>query len=466
MEHKTMTEVICDRSVDEKLDDLNVNFDTMQNLTDPNQIDAILEALGVIDPEEELTLNESYTLTDEELDTVTTGLAEIRNIEDDEIYEAAKTKAAEDHEFDPGFTGKAQIVNDPITGINMIRPVPEKGEESFDDLKEYFDNLELDGIKGADIPEYQWETDAATEEERRVMAEQKFLEATSKEFELPDIDGMGLMKTILRVRNGEKFKIYESLPDNIKTEVDNLLKEAGRPINPATREEVAKFIIDGMISDINLEKEFIDFQEALNKELNIPDISEFYSEAIKNQMEVELLNIADSIEAEAPEKAAQLRRVSQSFTDSYTYVRILDGLENNPKIRNRITKDNKNYKKFCGEVNYKMKDSKFIIKDCFLVAEVLAGILDPKYSEQDIANFVIAFAKTCDTLSADRVEDCAYIYYTIRNITDLSFIDQAGTEFSKQIINNIESTIDKIKEVEQRYLDMKAERPAKKSKRK
>jgi len=274
------------------------------------------------------------------------------------------------------------------------------------------------------------------------------------------------MKTILRVRNGEKFKIYESLPANIQAEVDNLLKEAGRPLNPATREEAAKFIIDGMISDINLEKEFIDFQEALNKELNIPEISEFYSEAIKNQMEVELLNIANSVEAEAPEKAAQLRRVSQSFTDSYTYTRILDGLENNPKIRNRITKDNKNYQKFCRDVNYKMKDSNFIIKDCFLMAEVLAGIIDPKYSEKDIANFVIAFAKTCDTMSADRVEDCAYIYYSIRNITDLAFIEQAGTEFSKQIINNIESTIDKIKEVEQRYLDMKAERPAKKSKKK
>ena len=99
------------------------------------------------------------------------------------------------------------------------------------------------------------------------------------------------------------------------------------------------------------------------------------------------------------------------------------------------------------------------------MVEVLAGKLDPKYTERDIANFVIAFAKTCDRLSADRIEDCAYIYYTIRNITDLAFIEQAGTEFSKQIINNIETTIDKIKEVEQHYLDMKTERPVKKSKK-
>lgn len=450
------TEVLEDEMVNEKLDDLNINYETMMSGNfDPDQL---LEILGVIEPE--AAISEEITLDD-----VVEAMGEVRNPEDDAIYEAAKIKAAEDHEFDPTDTGKAVIANDPITGVNTIRVQPQDGEESFEELKDYFDNLELDGIKGSDVPEYQWENDEATEEERRRLAEQKFLETASEEYELPDIEGMGLMKTIMRVRNGEKFEIYKSLPENIQAEVDKLLKEAGRPLTPVTKEEAAKFIIDGMISDINLEKEFIDFQEALNKELNIPEITEFYSEAIKAQMEEELLSIADSLQETEPEKAESLRRVSQSYTDSYTYARILDGLENNAKIRTRITKDFDRYKRFCEDINRKMKDSTFIIKDSFLMVEVLAGKLDPKYTERDIANFVIAFAKTCDRLSADRIEDCAYIYYTIRNITDLAFIEQAGTEFSKQIINNIETTIDKIKEVEQHYLDMKAERPAKKSKK-
>ena len=471
MENKTMTQVVCDETVNEKLDDLNINYETMMSGDfDPNQL---LEILGVVDHETEeanAACTSGYTnITpikeeDEYFEDVVEEAASQRNPEEDAIYEAAKEKAAADHEFDPNFIGKAQVVNDPITGINTIRPIPEDGE-SFDDLRKYFDDLEFQGIKGSEVEEYQWENDPMTEEERLKMAEQKFLEATTEEYELPDIEGMGLMKTILRVRNGEKFNIYESLPPNVQKEVDNLLKESGRPLTFSTREEVAKFIIDGMISDINLEKEFIDFQENLSKELNIPEITEFYSEAIKTQMEDELLKIADEVEKEDPDKAESLRRVSQAYTDSYTYTRILDGLENNSKIRNRITKDFDKYKRFCEDINRKMKDSQFIIKDTFLMAEVLAGKLDPKYTERDIANFVIAFAKTCDKLSADRIEDCAYIYYTIRNVTDLAFFDQAGTEFSKQIINNIETTIDRIKEVEQRYLDMKAERPAKKSKK-
>ena len=466
MKNKTMTQVLCDETVNEKLDDLNINYDTMMSGNfDPDQL---MEILGVLEHEEELTNNTQKATSGYanivDIDTAVDTMTEMRDPEEDAIYEAAKEKAAADHEFDPTFTGKAQIVNDPITGINTIRPIPEEGE-SFDDLKKYFDDLEFHGLKGSDVEEYQWENDPITEEERLKMAEQKFLEATTEEYELPDIDGMGLMKTILRVRNGEKFNIYESLPENVQKEVDTLLKQSGRPLTFSTREEVAKFIIDGMISDINLEKEFIDFQESLSKELNIPEITEFYSEAIKTQMEDELLKIADEVEKEDPKKAESLRKVSQAYTDSYTYARILDGLENNSKIRNRITKDFDRYKRFCEDINRKMKDSQFIIKDTFLMAEVLASKLNEKYTERDIANFVIAFAKTCDKLSADRIEDCAYIYYTIRNITDLAFFDQAGTDFSKQIINNIETTIDKIREVEQRYLDMKEECATKKSKK-
>lgn len=488
MKIEPITEVVRSEEINSKLEALggssvfenidNLDSETMSGLIDivsdimeeDSNNEEVMESISEMNIEETNTIPTRAKFTEEEEEEFQKLYSEFKTSEqfkkvdeDNKIFEEAVELAAKPHEDDFDKTGTGYLEYMPETGINVLHTVSEPDTDDTD----WLDNLEFGDIKGSDIaPVEDYELDPATEEERINKAYDNFLEETKASYDISDDNVMrDLLDIVVRAKNGEKFDYYDALPELFKKEIDKSIIQGGQTPNAETRKVAASFIIDGMVSDVNLQKELVDVQTAIEKEFeDMPDMPELWATSFKDQMEQVLPEMADKVRDTDPEKAAKIDAVVQSFKDSYTYQRIIDGVHNVPKIRNRITKDLDRYSRFVSDLNFRLAKSDFNFKDVNLMGVTLMKVLPDTYTDADIAKFIIAFVKTCDTLSLDRIEDVTYMYYTINNITRLAFAEESTGSFSKQIIKGVEDAIDEILSVEKERLANKPDIPQKKKK--
>jgi len=267
-----------------------------------------------------------------------------------------------------------------------------------------------------------------------------------KSYGLSDEDASKLFTIVTRFRAGEKFNIYHELPNMIQL----IVKELNGP-NMSTINSTAKNVLDHFIRDMYVDKEFVDLQKALQKELQIPSFSEMYNDNLKSNMEIELPKKADKLEESGfPDKANLLRKVSAAFIDSYSFITIKDALNNNELIRRKISKDLSRYKRIVNEFNLKYEDSKFKIKDIRLIEKTIPEVVkNYNISDDDIKKFIIIICKVCQPMSPNDVGEHTFMYYTIQNILLLKYLDLDISVFGAEILNNLLSTIKLMKEVDE-----------------
>ena len=283
-------------------------------------------------------------------------------------------------------------------------------------------------------------------------------------------DAMQLLNVLHRHANGERFSKFNALP----TSVQEMIKTAGAEMGVTSPEQLRFFtntMLDEFIQDAAFNKEIIDFEESIKKELNIPSLVDMHSEYIKDAMEKELLERADKLEADGKTiEADKLRKVSAAFTSSYTYDKLYYVMEHDRKVRSRLAKDVEKYRRFCDDFVYKYRDTQFNIHDIALCLPILQRKF-PHRTLNELTMFVNTMWKSMENLSLKDLESNIYAYYLIKNIMSLDYIeDSAKTGFTDTIMNNIEDVIDKIND----YVVAKAEydsevereRKAKKGKKK
>ncbi len=268
--------------------------------------------------------------------------------------------------------------------------------------------------------------------------------AENKEFgDLSDDDSKALFDIIMRYRKGEKFSIYNAFPDSIKSIANKIAYQMN-----GNKNSVAKMILEQFITDMQLDKAFIEFNDAIMKELKLPGLTEIYSDHRQEIMEVKLLESADKIESEYPEKAKLLREISAMYTETYK-MNILKNALSNRKNR-QFLKDIKNYEKVCRDFNIKYEKSRFKINNVLMLAPILNRKLPNIYTQEDIMKFVMLFCRECYLKDPNEVLDHVFMYYTIQNILMLDYVvdSDESTPFLKQLLSNICEVIDKIKELQ------------------
>ena len=263
--------------------------------------------------------------------------------------------------------------------------------------------------------------------------------------DLSDEDAMIMVNLLRKVKMGEDVSVYKEMPEKLKQLVRSLSPVKSAEAFRATAREM----LNQMISDINLDKEFVDFNTALAKELEMPDILSMYADHNREKLEKSLLETADKIQEEAPDKASTLREISKSFTDSYTFVRQKEML-NAPGI-NRILKKGTNVKRLnrlCDEFNYKYNNThnstSLIINDVKLVPQILERKIDEKYSYETILKFTALFLEICKNYNPNNLGEHAFMYYTVRDILNLDHVDPSLSEFNTLLVHNIEELMDLI----------------------
>ncbi len=263
--------------------------------------------------------------------------------------------------------------------------------------------------------------------------------------DMSDEDSEQLFEVMMRFKKGEKFNVYNALPEAIKRPINKMAMEEG---SNSSKNDIAKLVVGQFMSDLQIDKAFIEFNDAIQKELKLMNFTEMYSEHRLEVMEVKLLESADKIEAESPEKAEMLRDISRVFTDTYMMGTMKNAL-NNRKNRQFI-RDTSKYNKLCSNFNLKYENSKFKINNVML----LFGILDrklidhPEITNEDIMRFIMLFCKECDMKDSNNILDHTFMYYTIQNILMLDYVNntEESNDFTKQLLGNIVDVIMLIRE--------------------
>lgn len=263
---------------------------------------------------------------------------------------------------------------------------------------------------------------------------------------LSEEDTLALTNVIMRKMKGEKFSIYKELPQSVK----NIVRAMCGSNNITQLQACSEIVIDQFIGELKIEQEFIDFQDTLKKEMNIPDLMDMYGDYLKESMEVKLLEKAEELESTSPEKAQTLREISAAYSDSYTFARQLKVFYNNEKECRRLDKELKKYDRYCTDFNYKYKNSKFKINDIKLLAHTLDRLFKDEVSIVSIKKFVILLCRITRNMDSSNVVDHSFMYYSVKNILSLDYID-INSELYITLKNNIKQVIDLIekKEVEE-----------------
>lgn len=261
------------------------------------------------------------------------------------------------------------------------------------------------------------------------------------EMGISEEDAILLTKLITRRLNKEKFSIYKELPNSIK----NMVRSMCGSNNINQLQACSEIVLDQFISELKIEQEFIDFQETLKKEMDIPNLVDMYGEYLRESMEVKLIEKANQIQETDPEKAKILLEISAAYSDSYTFARQLKAFANNDKECRRLDKEIKKYDRYCTEFNYKYKDTKFKINDIKLVEPTLRRVFEDSIYNSYIKEFIILFCRICRNLDANNVVEHSFMYYTIKNILSLDYLDIHSDMYST-IKNNIEMVLKAIED--------------------
>lgn len=278
--------------------------------------------------------------------------------------------------------------------------------------------------------------------------EQQFSENIKKHMSgsmnMSDEDAAKVLDCILTFRKDPKANVYNMLPQSVKSVVSQIIVNNQLPVTE--RNNVAKMLIQEFISEAEQDNTFVDFEAALNRAMQIPSLTDLYSEHLAETVDKKLPAMADAIEETDPEKAKALRLIAERFDWSVSYDNIKEQYDNTTLIRKAARRDYDKWHKIAENLNFVIRESKFKMPDAVAVGSVLLRVLlgedDTDITEADIEKFLVVMYKSLMTYKEGKVENMAYIYYTLKNISMLSYTnEQAKGSFSAELISNIKTMI-------------------------
>lgn len=256
---------------------------------------------------------------------------------------------------------------------------------------------------------------------------------------LTDGEALELVGIIRRLKANEKFSVFSTLPEKMKNYIRKMAMENNIK-DQAQINSFARVFMEQFVAQAELDKAFIDYEEAIKKELNIPSVEYMYYEYTTADKMDKIKEKAKELEEIDPEKAAILNNVYASFESSYTYDRVIDMINNNRKVRSRLKADIVKYNRFCEDFIYKFKNSKFNIHDI----SMMRGVLTRKVkdlSSDEITMFCNCIWKSIEDVDITSVADSMYAYFIIKNILSLDHIGDGKTDFSEKMVENIHEVV-------------------------
>ena len=248
-----------------------------------------------------------------------------------------------------------------------------------------------------------------------------------------------------KITNG----LYNKLPGEFKAMISSQIGTFDISVANRAAKEFLELMIHEFKTDIQFNKEFVDFENALKNEINSMDFGQLYLDHTNEQME-KIDELIEKYKDTEPEKIAHLLEIKPPYEDATNFTTLKAKAREIHNLR-KYVKNEKRFYKECDNFNYKYKAHQkinFSNTDIKTIPLVLKRRLDSeKYSEEDIMKFVALFLRVTLNYSPDNIPEHVFMYYTIRNINLLDILNEESEKY-KEIISNIEDVINIIKEEE------------------
>lgn len=254
-------------------------------------------------------------------------------------------------------------------------------------------------------------------------------------------------------------RMYNKLTDEVKKDI----KKYSTYMH-ITPNEAAKTIFKAIFAHTAIKSNnAIDIDHLFLDALGMnPSTKDLYLDYIKQYMEQVEKYTVDSNAFDDLTKS-RLLSISESFKNAYTFKPMYEKFDTDSRTRKALRRDiqdKSRYTKYFNEFNYKNEKSLYKMSEAGQFGRALFDIVlhsteftldentDNLFGVDDVRKFLILFFKTCENLNANDLKDSAYMYYTMKNITELSNPEEAKTPFGGELISNIKELLIYIRDKE------------------
>lgn len=362
------------------------------------------------------------------------------------------------------------------------------GEESLEDVaKELVDTVDkvtsVEGLQEAMAAESKDENS----DDDREMTIEEFNDVPATELSVPDDvltsalmekydnvdtqDALKLIEVMNRYKSGEKFNVFEALPDSLKQAIAAEAMSVGA--DKATINFFAKSFINDLVNNTYLDKEIQDFNEELKEVLapmnNIAGtIMDEYSDEVYHKFTNNLEDKANEIQDTDPDKANELREVSKAFNDAISLKRVCDIIEKTPSLINKAYKNARdNWTSFRNEYDKKVS---LVSPSPRTIQYYETGLYNTKfskdYSPEYMRTIIVLVANTVlRAVEENTLTEHVYAYYASNAMYTIAFTAN-NSEVNNIVMNALNSIFEKIDEYMAPLLARNSKKNRKRNKKK
>lgn len=364
--------------------------------------------------------NKITPLTDEQIDMITEALAENASDQTTHLREIIAEGENDDKIIPYNTIGdKSNLVQ----GEAIIEIDPDTGEKKI-----ALDQSKLNSkvAKNIDLIDM---TDGSDDIKLAELNDENMKESL-KAMDMSDEEALAIITIIRKDMEGIEIK-YEELPKVVQQMVDSLKLAGAQTGTKRSTKTVVKDVIGFLRTQLQMDQELIEFQDVLKKEMKMPSLLSMYNEETDELMSTKIIELADKVEKESPEKAKLLRRISDSYEDAKNFTTITRVVKNQEKPAKKLQREIKRFNKYIREFNYKYNEinTKFTIDSLQIAEKVL--VRHTLCSPDKAKMFLILFCKLCMNMNPNDVADHTYMYYTLKTITTLDAYERDDEVYLK-----------------------------------
>lgn len=252
-----------------------------------------------------------------------------------------------------------------------------------------------------------------------------------------------------KLRKGEKFPVFNSLPPYFKTLFRKEAAMAG--INTHNRQAMnayAKMFIESFISDAKIDEAYNKFNNEMKEILQGKDLFESLLDDDLNKYTTKMNELIDKLSSEEgnEDKIDRVKKYMKAFEDAYDYDQLIQYLKDHPVDANRM-KDNGKYikraERFLDSYIYKLRDKGYEISEDMKQSMLrFAGAFGLTYSQA--ARFFVTLCLYSETyLEETRI---FYMYFALDILKKLSRtnLQESESQFVKDLTVKVNKAVNEM----------------------
>lgn len=250
--------------------------------------------------------------------------------------------------------------------------------------------------------------------------------------DLDEHELMQLYQVAIKSKTQRDFNLLAALPKKI---YDNIIINCRNM--RVSRDAVgiyAKMLVDQLLEDKELEDMCKEFMSEFDSAMTFPEITDMYSEHIRDKIEKGFIGIAE--QTENPVEKQIMLDSAQAYTDSYTLVRQLKLLEDDLFIK-RLAKKIRRYERGCDDFDWVMSKSVVHTYSIRAVIELLPRVI--QINENQAKAFVVMLTEVCKNITPEDKPGIWFMYSSVSNIVNLSRTSHTKTAFSKECMDHLKN---------------------------